>query len=101
MTFDVILKAGSVVVAISGIGAGYYALDQTYARESKVAGVERRLDQKIIGDRKDQLQQEYWKLQDRYGANCEKGSKEIQDRCRTLLEQLKDAQDELDALRKK
>jgi hypothetical protein len=101
VSLDSILKAGSVVVAISGIGAGYYAFDQTYARESKVAGVEKRLDQKIVGDRKDQLQQERWKLQDRYGVNCEKGSLEIRERCRTLLEQLKEAQDELDALRKK
>src|SRR3990167_9158691 len=98
MTFDAILKASSVVVAISGIGAGYYTLDQTYARESKVAAIDQRLQQKIVGDRMYELQRQLWALEDRHGKDCKNASDRVKEMCRSVKQQLQEAQDELDAL---
>lgn len=99
MTFD-FTKAASVVTALGVVGAGYAYLE-TFAKKNTVVAVEKRLDQKIIGDKRDQLQQELWRLQDRYGKNCEQGDKTIRDRCRAIIKQLIEAQEELEQLRKK
>ena len=100
MNLDAILKAGSVVAAIGGIGAGYYALDATYARQEQVAAIEQRLQQKIVGDRQSQLQQRLWNFQDRYGQRCEQGDKTIVEECRAIIQQLHESQEELERLRK-
>ena len=101
MTFDAIIKAGSVITAIGGIGAGYYALDATYARQKHVAAIDQRLEQKIVGDRFFHLQQTLWGLEDRYGKGCANGDVAVKQQCRAILQQLQEAQDELDQLKKK
>ena len=98
---DGIIRGGTVVAAIGGIGAGYYALDQTYARQEQVVAIDQRLEQKIVGDRFFRLQQAYWALEDRYGKSCVQGDAAVKQQCRAILQQLQEAQDELDQLRKK
>lgn len=101
MTFDALLKAGSVVAAISGIGGAYYALDSTYAREEKVAALDQRLQQKIVGDRYYELQRQLWALEDRYGRDCKDAPPRVKEMCRAVKQQLEEAQEELKALRPK
>lgn len=88
------LSAAGLVAAL---WAGMNALDRTYARETRVAGIEKR---QISGEQRD-LQRELWGYQDRFGKNCERGDKLILDRCRNIIEQLKELQEELQELRKK
>lgn len=99
MTFD-LTKAASVVTALGVVGAGYAYLE-TFAKKETVVAIDQRLQQKIVGDRLYQLQQQLWSLQDRYGPNCVKGDKSIRETCRNVLQQLQEAQDELEQLRKK
>ena len=101
MGLDAIIKGGSVVAAIAGIGTAYYALDATYARETKVAALDQRLQQKIVGDRYYELQRQLWSLEDRYGKNCVQATPRVKEMCRAVLQQLQEAQDELKQLRKK
>ena len=101
MTFDAIIKGGSVMVAITGIGAGYYTLDRTYAREAKVAALDQRLQQKIVGDRYYELQRQLWALEDRYGKNCVQATPRVKEMCRAVLQQLQEAQEDLKQLRGK
>lgn len=75
---------------LSMIGGGYYGLDATYAREEKVAAIDQRLQQKITNDARRDLQGELWRLQDRYGRQCERGDQAIRDRCRAIIEELKE-----------
>ena len=100
MSLDAIIKAGSIVTAIGGIGAGLYALDTTYARHDVVSAIEQRLQQKIVSDRYLQLQQVLWRFQDRYGQNCERGDQAVREQCRVLFQQLQEAQQELEAIKK-
>ena len=100
VNLDAIIKAGSVVAAIAGIGGIYTYLDQTYAKEEKVSALDQRLQQKIVGDRQSQLQQRLWGLQDRYGQNCEKGDRTILEQCRAIIQQMQENQEELERLRK-
>ena len=98
---DSIIRGGTVVAAVGGIGAGYYALDSTYARQENVAAIDQRLQQKIVGDRFFHLQQTLWGLEDRYGKGCANGDGAVKQQCRAILQQLQEAQDELDQLKKK
>ena len=101
MGLDAIIKAGSVVAAIGGIGAGYYALDATYAREVRVTALEQSVKEFRTSNRVKDLQQMYWQFEDRYGKACVKGDKGIRETCRNVLQQLLEAQEELQQLRKK
>ena len=101
MSLDALTKAGSIVGAILLIGGGYYKLDATYARAERVAALEISQQEFRTNSRVKDLQQLYWSFEERYGKACVKGDKGIRETCRNVLQQLKEAQDELDALRKK
>ena len=100
-TLDTIIRAGAVVAAMSGIGGAYYALDSTYARETRVAALEVAVQEFRGSSRVKDLQQLYWSFEERYGPGCKNGDKSARETCRNVLQQLKEAQDELNQLRKK
>ena len=47
-----------------------FSLDSYVAKAKDLRQVEVRLDQKIVQDRIDFLQGQIWKLEDRYGTDC-------------------------------
>ena len=61
LIITIIIGIGTVV----GIGA---KLDGRWAKAEDVKQLEKRLDQKILEDRADNLRSRMWKLEDRYGV---------------------------------
>lgn len=87
-----------ITLAFAVIG-GLYAYDKTLAKVVQLAGVEFRLDQKILSDRQAQLQNQIWKIEDRYGTNVATMSQEVRYKYRRLLFDLKRVEKKLQKLR--
>ena len=50
----------------------YFHVDKTYAKDEKVMLLEKRLDYKIQADVLSNDQSRLWKLEDRFGSDCDK-----------------------------
>ena len=81
----------SIVATLGIIASGVYTLDATYARDSKLCQVEKRLDRKILSDDQMNLQRRLWSLSDRYGEETAKKMpeyREIEQQRQTILREL-------------
>lgn len=87
-----------VTLAFAAIG-GLYAYDRTLAKVVQLAGVEFRLDQKILSDRRAQFQNQIYEIEDRYGINVMVMPQEVRDKYRRLLLDLKRVEKKLQKLR--
>ena len=92
--------ASSILVLVALIGAVYKA-DCYVAKAEQLAMVERRLDQKIVQDQYNYIQEQLWKIEDRYRDRLLEKSDEIIDRERRLLKQLKETEEQLKRLKEK
>lgn len=63
-----IVQAASIIIAITSICTGIWAVDDRYAKDTEVVLLAARLEQKIVADRIAQLQDRIWALEDRYGG---------------------------------
>lgn len=98
-----IKKISTVIVIIIGlctlVGMGY-KYDQRLAKAEDVRQLSTRLEQKIQSDRLSNLQERIWSYEDRYGTNCAIMPTNARTEYRNLLQDKKEAQDILDALKK-
>jgi hypothetical protein len=62
----------SLATIISFCFGVYFFVDKTYARDEKVILLEKRLDYKIQTDVLSNDQSRLWKLEDRFGSDCDK-----------------------------
>jgi predicted phage-related endonuclease len=76
-------KIISIVVLLSFAFGTYFFIDNRYASADSVKQVEQRLDYKINSDQRDQIQNQMWKLEDRY-KDVDKMPKDVKDNYRDL-----------------
>jgi len=79
---------GSIVALAGSLGAGFYVVEDRYAKDRELQLVAARLDQKILADRIDQLEHRKWKLEDKYGPGCVKAPPVVKEACQQLKQRL-------------
>jgi len=89
----------TVLTLSSGVIGGLYAYDKTLAKMDQLYAVEFRLDQKILSDHQSQLQDQIWKIEDRYGTNVDLMPQADRDKYRRLLLDVKRVEEKLQKLR--
>ena len=93
------IKIAASIITLASFISVCFGVNAYFAKAEEVAMLERRLDQKIVQDQQNYLQEQLWKIEDRY-RNREK-SGDIIDRERRLKKQLKEAEEKLKQLRGK
>ena len=91
-------KIIGLVMGLSGIISLAFGADAYFAKAEKLAMVEKRLEQKIIQDRASSLQEQIWRLEDRYRDKPK--DPDTIDRERRLKKELQDAEKQLEILNK-
>ena len=83
----------ALIIAAAAVAGLIAKLDERWAKAAQVKQLEMRLDQKIDGDRMNQIQERMWTLEDRYKA-VDKMPQSVREEYRVL-------KDEKDRLEKK
>jgi len=92
-------KIIALILGIASIVGLCFATDARFAKSEKLAMVEKRLEQKIVQDQTSYLQEQLWKIEDRY-RNMPK-TEDVIDRERRLKKELMDAEKQLEILNNK
>ncbi|MFH2074878.1 MAG: hypothetical protein ABIJ57_05955, partial [Pseudomonadota bacterium] len=69
---------------LAGIVAGVIAAEDRYAKAVELAGMSKRLEQKITQDRAKALQEQMWRIEDRHGADPDRMPEVVRDLYRRL-----------------
>lgn len=88
-----------LILSLASLVGLCFATDARFAKSEKLAMVEKRLEQKIIQDQTNYLQEQLWKIEDRYRDKPK--TEEIIDRERRLKKELNDAEKQLEILNNK
>ena len=91
-------KIISLVIGLASIVGLCFATDSRFAKSEKLAFVEKRLEQKIVQDQTSYLQEQLWRIEDRYRDKPK--TDEVIDRERRLKKELQDAERQLEILNK-
>ena len=86
------ISIGVIIGLTTLVGLGF-KVDARYAKMEKVVYIEQRLEQKIAQDRTNYLQEQIWKIEDRY--RNQQMPDEVLDRYRRLIKELMDEEDRL------
>ena len=83
------LTLGIIISLVTIIGF-IFAIDARFAKAEKVVMLELRLDQKIVQDRIQYVQDQIWRIEDRYRGKNRTKPMTVIDRERRLHKQLKE-----------
>jgi hypothetical protein len=87
------------ITALSVIIGGWIAFDGYVAKAGDLRLVETRLEKKILKDDRTRTQERIWQLEDRNRIDCLNAERDarspFRDQCRTLLEQLRQYDEQL------
>jgi hypothetical protein len=91
-------KIIGIIIGLSAVVSLAFGADAYFAKSDQLAAVEKRLEQKIVQDRASALQEQLWKIEDRYRGKP-KDPVTI-DRERRLKRELQDAEKQLEQIYK-
>jgi hypothetical protein len=87
------------ITALSVIIGGWIAFDGYVAKAGDLRLVETRLEKKILKDDRTRTQERIWQLEDRNRIDCLNAERDVRspfrDQCRTLIEQLRQYDEQL------
>ena len=92
-----IQKIIGIIVGMAAVVSICFGADAYFAKSARVAMVEKRLDQKIVQDQINYIQEQLWKIEDRFRITP--NDQEAIDRERRLKKQLKDAEKQLERMK--
>ena len=90
---------GSIIAIAGSLGAGFFVVEDRYAKDRDLTLVAVRLDQKILSDRIEQLGSRLWRLEEKYGTGCVNAEPVIKEECQQLKQQLEQAKRDYDKQR--
>ena len=91
-------KIIGLVLGLASLVGLCFATDARFAKSEKLAMVEKRLEQKIVQDQTSYLQEQLWRIEDRY--RDKQKTEDVIDRERRLKKELQDAEKQLEILNK-
>ena len=92
-------KIIGIILGLSAIISLAFGADAYFAKSTKLTMVEKRLDQKIAQDQTNYLQEQLWKIEDRYRDKPK--TEDVIDRERRLKKELDDARKQLEIINQK
>ena len=90
-------KVIGIIIGLAAVISLAFGADAYFAKSTQLVMVEKRLDQKIVQDQINYLQEQLWKIEDRF-RDRPKDQRAI-DRERRLKKELKDAEKQLERLK--
>lgn len=88
------------VIAVMTIAGAVYGATELFARKTEVQLIAARLDQKIMGDQAAQIQNRIWRIEDRFGKDCQRCDDDTKKEWRRLKDQLYRLNKQLDVIYK-
>ena len=94
-------KVIAIIIGLATLVSICFGTEKYFAKSTQLVMVEKRLDQKIVQDQINYIQEQLWKIEDRFRDRIFLKDQNAIDRERRLKKQLKESEEQLKLLKER